>query len=114
MQRLWLFVLFFLAAVSLTTLATPVLPWGDMKTKHAWPVVPLNWETLGHPSAGSTIDLHIVLKPDLESALIDAVSEISNPKHSRHVLLTIPTSAPSFTCVVAPFQISRIPFGGTG
>ena len=113
MPHLWLFVLFFLAAVPLTDFAKPVAPWYDMKIKHTWHAVPVNWEILGHPSAGSTIDLHIVLEPDRESALINAVSEISNPEHSRHVLLTIPLPAPSFICTVAPFQISSVPFKGT-
>ena len=93
MQHFWIFVLFFLAAVTLTEVTTSVVPWNDMKIKHTWHDIPVHWETLGHPSAGSTIDLHIVLEPDRESALIEAVSEISDPKHSRHVL-TIPPPAP--------------------
>ena len=114
MPRFWFFVLFFFATVPLTDFATVVVPWNDLKIKHTWHSVPVNWETLGHPSAGSTIDLHIVLEPERETALIDAVSEISNPKHSRRVILTIPPLAPLFTCAVAPFQISNIPFEGTG
>ena len=114
MQHLWFFVIFFLAVVPLTDFATSVAPWDDMKIMHTWHDIPLNWETLGHPYAGSTTDLHIVLQPDRESALLDAVSEISNPKHSRHALLTIPPPAPSFTYAAAPFQISRVPFQGTG
>ena len=104
MPHFWLFVLIFFAAVPLYDLATPVVPWDDMKINHTWNVTPVNWETLGHPSAGSTIDINIVLKPYRESALIDAVSEISDPKHSRHGHLTIPPLAPSFTCAFAPFR----------
>ena len=89
MPHIWLFALFFFAAVPFTHVAAVIIPWKNMKMKHTWHGIPVNWETLGHPSAGSTIDLHIVLQPDQESVLIDAVSEISNPKHSRHVLLTI-------------------------
>ena len=114
MPRLWLFTLFFLAAAPLTGVATPAVPWDDMKIKHTWNAIPVNWETLGYPSAGSTIDLHIVLEPHRENALSDAASEISNPKHSRHVLLIIPRPAPILTCAAAPFQISGIPFQGTG
>ena len=113
MPHLWLFVLFFLAAVSLTDVATLVIPWDDMKIKHTWNAIPINWETLGHPLAGSTIHLHIVLEPHRENALNDAVSEISDPNHSRHLLLTIPPPAPLLTCAAAPFQISGIPFKGT-
>ena len=114
MPHFWLFALLFLTAVPLTDSATPVAPWDDMKIKHTWHDIPVNWETLGHPPAGSTIDLNIVLQSDQETALINAVSEISNPNHSRHVLLTIPPPEPLFTCTTAPFQISGIPFEGTG
>ena len=110
MQQSWLYGLFFLAAVRLTELAIPFVPSDDVKIKHTWHAIPANWETLGHPYPGSAIDFNIVLQPDQESALIDAVSDISNQKHSRHVILTTPTSAPSFTCAVAPLQISHIPF----
>ena len=114
MQHFWFFVLFFLGAVPLTDVATPVVPWDDMKTKHTWNAIPDNWETLGHPPAGSNMDLHIVLEPDRKSALTDALSEISNPQHPRQVLLTIPPPVPLFTYAAAPFQISGIPFEGTG
>ncbi|KAH8995567.1 hypothetical protein EDB86DRAFT_1100793 [Lactarius hatsudake] len=56
------------------------LPWDDMRVKHTWSTVQLesNWETLGIPSAGATIDLYIVLGPHQENALIDALYEISD------------------------------------
>jgi tripeptidyl-peptidase-1 len=41
---------------------------------------------LGHPPDGATIDLHIALKPDRETALIDALQEVSQPRHPKHVL----------------------------
>ena len=88
MQHFWFFVLFILAAVPLTYVATPVVPWGDMKVVHAWNAIPINWETLGHPSAGSTVDLYVVLEPDLDAALTDALSEISNPNHPRYIFLS--------------------------
>ena len=114
MNYFGLFVIFFLAAVPFTDLATPVAPWDEMEIMHTWHDVPVNWETLGHPSAGYTIDLNIVLQPDQESALTDAVIEISNPKHSRHVLLTITQPEPLFICAATLFQISKIPLEGTG
>ena len=113
MPYFWFFVFFILSAVPLADVAAPVVPWGDMKIKHSWHDIPVNWETLGHPSAGSTIDLNIVLQPDQESALNDAVSEISNPKHSRHVILNIPLPAPLLICAAARFQISGFPFERT-
>ena len=113
MRHLWLFALFFLAVAPLTDVATPAVPWDDMTIKHTWNAIPVNWETLGHPSAGSTIHLHIVLEPYRENALSDAVSVISDHIHSRHVLLIIPRPAPLLTCAAAPFQISGIPFEGT-
>ncbi|KAH9165263.1 hypothetical protein EDB89DRAFT_331228 [Lactarius sanguifluus] len=42
--------------------------------KHTWSAVPSDWKTLDGPSAGTTIDLYIVLNPHQESALIDALS----------------------------------------
>ncbi|KAH9007873.1 subtilisin-like protein [Lactarius hengduanensis] len=58
-----------------------------MRVMHRWNAVPDNWETLGCPSAGTTIDLYIALKPHQEDALIDALYEVSDPKHLRHSLL---------------------------
>ena len=40
-----------------------------------------------------------------ETALIDTLSEVSNPEHLRHVLLTNLPPVPSFVCATAPFQI---------
>jgi hypothetical protein len=44
-----------------------------------------DWVTLGDPPAGNTIDLHFSLKPYHENALIDALNEVSNPIHRKHV-----------------------------
>ncbi|KAI9454060.1 subtilisin-like protein, partial [Lactarius psammicola] len=69
--------------------ATPLTPsWDDILVKHTWSDVPPNWETLGHPPAGTTIDLHFVLKPHRENALIDALYEVSDlrsPKYGVHL-----------------------------
>ncbi|KAH8980588.1 subtilisin-like protein [Lactarius hatsudake] len=97
MRYHWLYVLSFLTATPLANFATPLAPWGDMRVKHTWSAVPVNWETLGCPSAGTTIDLYIVLNPHQESALIDALYQVSDPKHPRHVHLTPVPLAPSFT-----------------
>jgi hypothetical protein len=114
MRHHWLSALSFLTAMSLTEFATSLVPWDDMRVEHTWHTVPVNWESLGHPPAGTTIDLYIALKPDRESALIDTIYEVSNPRHPRHVLLTTPPLAPLFMCTVAPFQIWCIPFQGAG
>ncbi|KAH9062602.1 subtilisin-like protein [Lactarius deliciosus] len=58
-------------------------PWDDIHTKHSWNAVPRNWESLGHPPSGTTIDLYIALKPWRENALVDAHSEVSEPGHPR-------------------------------
>ncbi|KAH9172269.1 subtilisin-like protein [Lactarius sanguifluus] len=84
MRYHWLYVLSFLTATSLADFATPHAPWGDVRVKHAWSSVPANWETLGCPSAGSTIDLYIALNPRHDNALIDALYEVSDPKHPRY------------------------------
>ncbi|KAH9179030.1 subtilisin-like protein [Lactarius sanguifluus] len=59
-------------------------PWHDMHIKHSWHAVPRNWESLGHPPSGTTIDLHIALKPQHENALVDALHEVSDPGHPRY------------------------------
>ncbi|KAI9453962.1 subtilisin-like protein [Lactarius psammicola] len=78
-------VLSIIAAGPLGSLATPpTRPWGGMTVKHAWDAVPENWESLGHPSAGTTIDLYLALKPHHEDALTDALDEISNPRDPNY------------------------------
>ncbi|KAH9038759.1 subtilisin-like protein [Lactarius pseudohatsudake] len=78
------FVLSTLAAGLLSGLATPLAPrWNETKVKHAWNTIPDNWVGLGHPSAGTTIDLHLALKSRDENALVDALYEVSDPNHPR-------------------------------
>ncbi|KAH8995552.1 subtilisin-like protein [Lactarius hatsudake] len=93
MRYHWLYALSFLIATPFANLATPLAPWDNMQVKHTWSAVPANWETLGCPSAGTTIDLYIALNPHQESALIDALYEVSDPKHPRHVHLTATSSS---------------------
>ncbi|KAI9448945.1 subtilisin-like protein [Lactarius psammicola] len=66
--------------------ATPLSPhWGDMRVKHTWDAVPANWESLGHPPVGTTIDLYIALKPrHHERVLIDALYQVSEPKRPKY------------------------------
>ncbi|KAH9062382.1 subtilisin-like protein [Lactarius vividus] len=59
-------------------------PWDEMHIKHSWNTVPRNWESLGHPSSGTTIDLYIALKPQRENALVNALYEVSQPGHPRY------------------------------
>ena len=106
----WFFVLTFLTSILLVDFVTAVANWDDMLVKHTWNTVPAPWESLGNTTAGAIIELHIALKPDQESALINALSEVSNPEHQRHVLTT-PLLAPLFKYDVScPFQIWRISF----
>jgi tripeptidyl-peptidase-1 len=51
---------------------------------------PAQWETLGHPPAGTTLNLHFALKPQHEDALIDALYEVSVPGSPKHVLSNTP------------------------
>ncbi|KAF8259949.1 subtilisin-like protein [Lactarius quietus] len=85
-MRYYLFsVLFVLTTGLLASLTTPVaLDWDIMRMKHAWNSTPMNWESLGPPPVGTTINLHIFLKPDQENALIDALYEVSNPEHPKY------------------------------
>ena len=66
-------------------LTTPQ-PWDDTHTKHSWTAVPSNWESLGEPPSGTTIDLYVALKPHRENALIDVLNEVSDPLHIKHVI----------------------------
>ena len=101
-----------LIAVLLTHIAMAAVHWDQMSVKHTWNAVPANWESLGNTTVGTMIKLHIALKPNQENALIDALSDVSNPRHPRYVLLTTPPLAPLSTCP-APFQIWSISFKGT-
>ncbi|KAH8993849.1 subtilisin-like protein [Lactarius hatsudake] len=82
-------VLSVLAFRHLSGLATSLAShWDDLRPKHTWNSVPENWQNMGHPPAGTTIDLHIALKAKNENALIDALIEVSspgNPKHGAHL-----------------------------
>ncbi len=94
-------VFLFLAAPSIADLVTPLAPlWDNMLVKHTWDAVPANWESIGHPPAGTTIDLHIALEPHRENALIDALYAVSDPSLPRHVLLSFFRSR----------QYSRVPY----
>ncbi|KAH9166920.1 subtilisin-like protein [Lactarius sanguifluus] len=75
----------------LDSAATHFAPnWNVMHTKHRWDAIPGKWESIGQPPVGTTIDLRIALKSHREHALTDAVHEVSNPKHPKHVLFFIP------------------------
>ncbi|KAF8263830.1 subtilisin-like protein [Lactarius quietus] len=87
MHYLWLSVLFPFATVPLCSTAesTAFVPnWNSMHTKHRWNAVPGKWDSIGRPSVGTTFDLRIALKPQNENALIDALYEVSNPKHPKY------------------------------
>jgi tripeptidyl-peptidase-1 len=93
----WLSVLSFLAAASIG-LATPIASrWDDMTVKHSWGFVPAKWEHCDHPSAKATIDLRVALKPHRENALIDALYEVSDPKHLKCVSFRLYSHAFAFT-----------------
>ncbi|KAH9044202.1 subtilisin-like protein [Lactarius hengduanensis] len=80
-------VLFVIVLVLLGSLAKPLRispPWNDMHIKHSWNAVPKNWEALGHPPSGTTIDLYIALRPQRENAVVDTLYEVSEPGHPRY------------------------------
>ncbi|KAF8267620.1 subtilisin-like protein [Lactarius quietus] len=82
MQYFQLSMLCILTAAPLHNIAAkPLAPhWDHLRVKHSWNNVPPNWESLGHPPAGTTIDLIIALMPYNENALIDALYDVSDPK----------------------------------
>lgn len=106
MRYRWYSVLYILSAVAVAAFATPPAPlWGDRRVKHTWNTVPDNWESLGPPPAGTTIDLYIALKPYRENALIDTLYEVSKPGHQKHVILTTHPFVLVLTCPTATLQI---------
>jgi hypothetical protein len=109
MRYTWLSAFSFLTAMVFATPA--IVPWDDMRVKHTWHAVPADWESQGHPSAVTVIDLHIALKPERESALIDTLYEVSDPRHPKCVISPLLRS--SFYSR-APLQIWRVPFQGRG
>jgi hypothetical protein len=84
--RLSMFSVFVLSVLSagLACHATPFpSPRDEMLVKHKWNAIPDNWVSIGQPPNGTTIGLHIALKPNHENALIDALHEVSHPRHIR-------------------------------
>ncbi|KAH9071519.1 hypothetical protein EDB83DRAFT_2364392, partial [Lactarius deliciosus] len=73
--------------------------WDHMRSKHSWKSIPENWESQGLPTADTVIDLYIALKPYRENALVDALNEVSDPGHPRHVSSTI-HSLRMFSCML--------------
>ncbi|KAH9054076.1 subtilisin-like protein [Lactarius deliciosus] len=88
MRYHWLYILSFLTATPLANFAALLAPWDDMR--------PIGRLWAARPP-GTTIDLYIALNPHQENALIDALYQVSDPKHPRHVHLTAAPLAPSFT-----------------
>ncbi|KAH9059104.1 subtilisin-like protein [Lactarius vividus] len=87
MHYLRLSVLCALAVITrpLDSAATHSSPnWNDIHTKHKWNAIPDKWESIGQPTDGTTIDLHIALKPHHEHALADTIYEVSNPNHPKY------------------------------
>ncbi|KAI0291849.1 subtilisin-like protein [Russula brevipes] len=80
----WLALLSILAS-ALLGVATPVAShWEHLIVKHSWKSVPDKWECQGPPPAGTTIDLHLALKPHNEDALTEALYQVSDPEHQRY------------------------------
>jgi hypothetical protein len=103
MHYRWHSVLYILSAVPLAVFATPRAPlWGDIRVKHTWGTAPDNWELVGPPPAGTTIDLYIARKPHCENAVIDALYEVSDPRASK---ARRPHHLPARACAPSLFQI---------
>ncbi|KAH9176752.1 subtilisin-like protein [Lactarius sanguifluus] len=77
-------VLSIVAIGPLRGLATFASRWDVVKAKHTWNSVPENWQNLGHPPSGTTIDFHIALKAQNENALIDVLHQVSSPGHPKY------------------------------
>ncbi|KAH9062430.1 subtilisin-like protein [Lactarius vividus] len=71
-------VLSVLATVLLGSLAKPFSPrWDDIRIMHSWNAVPGNWENLGNPPDGTTIDLYVALKAHRKNALVDTLYQVA-------------------------------------
>ena len=111
-----IFLLSILVAAPLTGHKTP-LPstWVDVRVKHKWNTIPDSWVSLGQPPNDTIIDLYISLKPHRENALVDALYEVSHPRHPKHVLFSTPLLAayspvPFFIADMAPIcQWNKLP-----
>ena len=79
-------VLSVLVAFPLGSFAKPLSPpWDDMHIQHSWGDIPSDWEDHGHPPFGTTINLYVALQSHHEDAMVDALYEVSDPEHPRHV-----------------------------
>jgi len=108
-------VLSILAVIPFASLAKTLSPrWDNMHVKHSWSAVPENWESTGRPLNGTTIDLYVALKAHRENALIDALSEVSDPNHPRHVSSIISSLMHILTSVAALMQIRGTLVQGAG
>lgn len=106
-------VLFILAVGSFGGTTTPVAPdWDIVHVKHAWRSIPKDWESLGPPPVGTTINLRIGLKPHNEQSLIDVLYEVSNPRHPKCVLSR--ARCPQMLTYAVLFQIWSTSVKGAG
>ncbi|KAH9044062.1 subtilisin-like protein [Lactarius deliciosus] len=97
MRYCWVPVLSLLSCtVTLSGIATS--HWDNMRPKHSWKTIPEDWECLGLPTPGTLIDLYVALKPNRKNALVDALNEVSDPGHPRHVSSTCLRYACSHVC----------------
>lgn len=65
------------ATILLGCLTTPLAPrWDDLIVQQSWDTVLTNWDRLGLPPAGTTVDLHIALESRRENALTETNLDI--------------------------------------
>ncbi|KAH9010436.1 subtilisin-like protein [Lactarius pseudohatsudake] len=100
MRHRWITV-FFLSALG--GIATS--PWDHMRSKHSWETIPENWQSLGLPTAHTTIDLYIALKPYRENALVDALNEVSDPRHPSFLTVTAVSVSQANDLLGASYQL---------
>ncbi|KAH9166721.1 subtilisin-like protein [Lactarius sanguifluus] len=82
--------------------------WNVMHTKHRWNAIPGKWESIGQPPVGTTIDLRIALKPHREHALADAIYEVSNPNHPKHVALSLTLLRCRYGAYLSKEQVAKL------
>src|SRR6202012_273004 len=71
--------------------------------KDKWILILENWQNLGHPPAGTTINLHIALKAQNENIFLDTPYDVNILEYQMCVPLHHSSVHTVFTCAAFPW-----------